>query len=499
MNKARLIPILIVITLGIVLGGLILTVDKSPGNLTEHTVDDKNKPLEPNQSNIGPRGGSYFSDHEFGLELTIFEQGVPPQFRIYLYEKGKVLPPTAAKVAIALSRLGSPIQLIHFSPEADYLLGNQVINEPHSFELIITAERNEEVMRWKMHQVESRLEMTNEMLKTIGVEIHTAGPAIIQSTVELPGEIVLNPDRMVQVVPRLPGVVVAVNFEIGQIVKKGQVLAVVESQVLADLHSQYIAAQKRLVLAQTVYKREKLLWEEKISAKQDYLAAQLALSEAKIASDLSSEKLRALGVKPKVGLQAKDLTRYEILAPISGLIVTRTMALGAALKDDVTIFTLADMASVWATITIYPKDLSLMKIGQKASIKATAFDVEGEGIVSYISPLIGGQTRTATARVILENQDGRWHPGMFVNTVLISEEVEVPIAVPTQALQTWRDWTVVFGRYGNYLEARPLELGRSDGKMVEVMKGLSAGEQYATGNSFAIKADLEKAGATHDH
>ena len=289
MNKVRLIPILIVIAVGIVLGGLILTLDKSTVSSTSSVTDGNNSQLELKQSNIGPRGGTYFSDHELSLELTIFEQGVPPQFRIYLYEKGQALPPTAATVSIALSRLGAPIQVIHFSPEADYLLGDRVIHEPHSFDLIITAERNGKTARWKMSQVETRLEMTNEMLKTIGVEIQTAGPAIIQSTLKLPGEIVLNPDRMVQVVPRLPGVVVAVKFEIGQIVKKGQVLAVVESQVLADLHSQYIAAQKRLALAQTVYEREKLLWEEKISAKQDYLAAQLALNEAKIASDLSSE------------------------------------------------------------------------------------------------------------------------------------------------------------------------------------------------------------------
>ena len=214
MNKVRLIPILIVIAIGIVLGGLILTLDKSPVSSTDPVTDGNNSQLEPKQSNIGPRGGSYFSDHEFGLELTIFEQGVPPQFRIYLYEKGKALPPSAAKVSIALSRLGAPIQLIHFSPEADYLLGDQAIHEPHSFELIITAERNGQTIRWKMSQVETRLEMTNEMLKTIGVEIQTAGPAIIQSTLKLPGEIVLNPDRMVQVVPRLPGVVAAVNLRV---------------------------------------------------------------------------------------------------------------------------------------------------------------------------------------------------------------------------------------------------------------------------------------------
>jgi cobalt-zinc-cadmium efflux system membrane fusion protein len=211
------------------------------------------------------------------------------------------------------------------------------------------------------------------------------------------------------------------------------------------------------------------------------------------------EKLKALGVRPEPGLPAKELTRYEVRAPISGLIITRTVALGAALKEDITIFTVADMSTVWTAVTVYPKDLSIVRVGQKALVKATAFDVEGEGVVTYITTLIGGQTRTATARVILDNKDGRWHPGMFVNIELVSDEIEVPVAVSAQAIQTFRDWTVVFGRYGGYLEARPLELGRSDGKMVEVLKGFAAGERYASGNSFAIKADIDKAGASHDH
>ena len=88
---------------------------------------------------------------------------------------------------------------------------------------------------------------------------------------------------------------------------------------------------------------------------------------------------------------------------------------------------------------------------------------------------------------------------MFVNAELVTEEIQVPVAVSADAIQTLDDWTVVFGRYGEYLEARPLKLGRSDGKMVEVLKGLSAGEQYAAGNSFAIKAELGKSGASHDH
>ncbi|MER0202964.1 MAG: efflux RND transporter periplasmic adaptor subunit [Nitrosomonas sp.] len=499
MNKTRLMPILIVIAIGVVLAGLILLLDKPSAVTAEMAAGDASGIAGENQPDIGPRGGKLFTGDGFGLELTIFEKGVPPQFRIYLYENGKPLPPAAAKVSIALTRLGAPVQLIKFAPEADYLLGDQVVEEPHSFDLAIAAERNGQTFRWGSSQVEARLEMTDEMLKTMGVEIQTAGPAIVKSTLKLPGEIVFNPDRIVQVVPRLPGVVAEVNFEPGQMVKKGDVLAVIESQMLADLHSQYKAAQKRLSLARTVYQREKQLWEEKISAKQDYLAAELVLNEAQIAVDLAAEKLKALGVRPEPGLPAKELTRYEVRAPISGLIITRTVALGTALKEDITIFTVADMSTVWTAVTVYPKDLSIVRVGQKALVKATAFDVEGEGVVTYITTLIGGQTRTATARVILDNKDGRWHPGMFVNIELVSDEIEVPVAVSAQAIQTFRDWTVVFGRYGGYLEARPLELGRSDGKMVEVLKGFVAGERYASGNSFAIKADIDKAGASHDH
>ncbi len=499
MNKTRLMPILIVIAIGVVLAGLILLLDKPSAVTAEMAAGDTSGIAGENQPDIGPRGGKLFTGDGFGLELTIFEKGVPPQFRIYLYENGKPLPPAAAKVSIALTRLGAPVQLIKFAPEADYLLGDQVVEEPHSFDLAIAVERNGQTFRWGSSQVEARLEMTDDMLKTMGVEIQTAGPAIVKSTLKLPGEIVFNPDRIVQVVPRLPGVVAEVNFEPGQMVKKGDVLAVIESQMLADLHSQYMAAQKRLSLARTVYQREKQLWEEKISAKQDYLAAELVLNEAQIAVDLAAEKLKALGVRPEPGLPAKELTRYEVRAPISGLIITRTVALGAALKEDITIFTVADMSTVWTAVTVYPKDLSIVRVGQKALVKATAFDVEGEGVVTYITTLIGGQTRTATARVILDNKDGRWHPGMFVNIELVSDEIEVPVAVSAQAIQTFRDWTVVFGRYGGYLEARPLELGRSDGKMVEVLKGFAAGERYASGNSFAIKADIDKAGASHDH
>jgi membrane fusion protein, heavy metal efflux system len=265
------------------------------------------------------------------------------------------------------------------------------------------------------------------------------------------------------------------------------------------LRSQLFAAKKRLGLARITFEREKQLWEEKISAKQDYLAAQQAMAEAEIASDLALVKLRTLGIPPEAIYQKGDMARYEIRAPIPGLITGKAIAQGQTLKEDAAIFTIADVSTVWAHITVYAKDLDILKLGEKATVRATAIDVEGEGVVSYISPLVGAQTRSATARIVLDNKDGRWRPGMFATAELIAEEIQVPVAVSMDAIQTLHDWSVVFGRYGTYFEARPLKLGRSDGRMVEVLAGLSAGERYAAGNSFVIKAELGKSGASHDH
>jgi cobalt-zinc-cadmium efflux system membrane fusion protein len=86
-----------------------------------------------------------------------------------------------------------------------------------------------------------------------------------------------------------------------------------------------------------------------------------------------------------------------------------------------------------------------------------------------------------------------------VQVQVTSDQTQVPVAVQAEAIQSLRDWQVVFGRYGEHLEARPLVLGRSDGQMVEVLSGLTAGEPYAAKNSFVIKAELGKAGASHDH
>lgn len=494
MEKTNLKPIIIVIVIGVILAGWILSWEKTVSSEGEHGEISAELDEE-----IGARGGKFFKTDDFGVEVTINENGVPPQFRVYLYKNDKPLPPIAAKVAITLSRLGAPAQLFAFKAEGDYLLGDHEVVEPHSFDVAIAAEWEGRTYHWGYSQIEARIEMPDETLESAGIEIKTAGPATITPRLQLPGVVSFNHHNIVRVVPRVPGIVVEVVRHLGQQINKGDVLAVIESQLLAELRSQYLAAQKRLVLTQATYEREKKLWEEKITAKQDYLLAQQLTSEAEITLDLLAAKLRAFGERPETIRQEENLTRFEIRAPISGLVITKAIARGEVIKEDTEIFTVADVSTMYANLTVYPKDLATIKNGQAAIVRATASSIEGEGVVSYIGALIDEQTRTAKARVTLENEDGHWRAGMFINIELIAEEIQVPVAVSMDALQTLYDWSVVFGRYGEHFEARPLELGRSDGEMVEVLEGLSAGELYAAGNSFAIKAELGKSGASHDH
>jgi cobalt-zinc-cadmium efflux system membrane fusion protein len=497
-KKNQLWATLAIVAAGIAIGIAILTTGRhGSGDGRDHGAEKE----AGAKTAKGPHGGRLLAQDDFALEVAIFERGVPPELRVYTYEKGKPVPPAEVKVAVQLERLGAPPEAIAFQPRGDHLGGDREIEEPHSFKVTVAAERGGKRYRWEYEQEEGRVKMTDAATKGAGIELATAGPARIRSMLQLQGEIQFNGDRVAHVVPRLAGVVVGSAKNLGDPVKKGELLITLESQTLADLRSERLAALTRLELARTTFDREKRLWEGKISAEQDYLASRTALAEAEIAYRTATQKLAALGLTPAEIARggAEGLTRYEIRAPIDGLVIEKHAAVGEAVKEDATIFVVADLSTVWVEMTVYPKDLDKVKVGQQVTVRATAFAATAEGRVSYVGSLVGEQTRSAKARVTLPNPERAWRPGLFVTVDLVENEAEVPVAVPVGAIQDYRDGNVVFGRFGDVFEARPVELGRTDGRTVEIVKGLAAGTQYGATNSYVLKADLGKAGASHDH
>ena len=171
---------------------------------------------------------------------------------------------------------------------------------------------------------------------------------------------------------------------------------------------------------------------------------------------------------------------------------------GEFVSPETTLYVVADLSTIAVDLAVPREEFGKLKEGQKVAI-ADSGEERGEAVITYLSPIGAENTQTMMARAEMPNPEMKWQPGLFVTAQVVVEETEVPVVVKDSALQTFRDWTVVFMNDGTTFEIAILELGRRDGDLVEVISGLKAGTKYATENSFVVKADVMKSGATHDH
>lgn len=340
--------------------------------------------------------------------------------------------------------------------------------------------------------------------KEHGLELAQAGPVTLQSDLSLPGEVALNENNLVHIVPRLTGVVREVHKNLGDEVTKGELLAIIDSRDLAEVKSSYLAALERRELAQTRFSRESELLAKKITPADDYQAAKQALAEEEINIRSAEQQLSTLGLSAEaIGAirtgSDRTLTDYSVVSPINGTVIEKHLNVGEFVDGQADAFVLADMSEVWVLVVVYAADLRNVRQGQQVMVRSEDLNLESAGEVAYIGALVGEATRTARATVELPNPDGLWRPGLYVTVNVNQDETPVPVGVPVGAVQPLQDDQVVFVQEGDAFEARPVQLGRSDGRSVEILSGLRSGETYVAKNSFLVKADIEKAGAAHEH
>ena len=343
------------------------------------------------------------------------------------------------------------------------------------------------------HTPEELVKINDLQRKKIDIKLGTAGPGKLLTVIDLPGEIVLDADHLAHIVPLLPGVVREVRKKLGQTVHQGDVMAVIESRELADSKAVYLASSEKVALAQATFTREEQLWQKKINAKQEYLDAGNSLSEAKIEHRSAVQKLLFLGfsegfIKDFQKHPDKSLTRYVITAPIEGTVVQKHITLGEKVNDDTAIFTIADLSHVWVDLSVPQKDLVSIKRGQKTRISLGFGTPDAEGKISYVSPMADKKTRTALARVVLQNPDRYWRPGLFVKARISMGEVQIPLMIPKEAIQRLENENVVFVEAKGGYEPKHVSVGRSDGSNVEILSGLFAGERYVAKGGFELKA-----------
>ncbi len=197
----------------------------------------------------------------------------------------------------------------------------------------------------------------------------------------------------------------------------------------------------------------------------------------------------------------ESLAPYELKTLTIGTVIEKHITRGEAVTRGSQAFVIADLGSVWVNLSVYQKDLATVAVGQSVTISAGHDLPETTGKISYITPTVDEETRTATARVVLSNTKKRWRPGMFVSGRVVVERTDVPLAVPVTTLQTMADQTVVFVEADAGFQARTVTTGRSDDRYVEIRTGLTPGERYVSHGGFTLRAELsrEQFDAGHGH
>lgn len=196
----------------------------------------------------------------------------------------------------------------------------------------------------------------------------------------------------------------------------------------------------------------------------------------------------------------ESLAGFDVLTMISGTVIEKHITLGEAVGRGGAAFVVADLSSVWVELTVYQRDLHEVRQGQPATI-LVGHERWDEGRIDYVTPVVSEQTRTATARVVLPNPEGRWFPGMFVTGRITVDRRPCAVTVLRTALHTLEDETVVFRETGEGFVPVPVRIGRTDEVRAEIVEGLAAGDRYVSGGGFTLKAELgkESFGSGHAH
>lgn len=347
---------------------------------------------------------------------------------------------------------------------------------------------------------DGRVKLSPAALANAKLSLQKAGPGKVSVTLTLPGEVALNSERVAHVTPRVPGTVREVKKQLGESVKKGDALAVLDSRELADMQRDLLAAKERHTLAESNFKRQEQLFGEKIAAEKDYLAAKQALAEANIELRAASQKLSA-GAGARGGGSGLVLT-----APLDGTVIEKHAVVGEVLSDQRLAFVIADLSTLWVNVTVYAKDLPRVQAGQRALVRAEGIAEAAAGQVTYVDRVVGEQSRSAVARIVLDHPDEHWRSGLFVTADIAVEQVEAEVVIADDAVQRVDGQDAVFVQESDAFVVRPVVLGRQGfaaagqrERFVEVRSGLRAGETYVANGSFLLKAELGKAEAGHEH
>ena len=345
--------------------------------------------------------------------------------------------------------------------------------------------------------------MTAEAQKQNGVVVAPAAKQRLSGVISATGKVEVNADRIAHVSPRIPGKIVTVTASLGDSVGAGQTLATLDSVELGEALSRYRQSKTKLALAQSNMERVKALVEKKIAARKDILQAETDYKTTQTELHTDEERLSLYGVS-RSDLRGDDHNKplLPVRSPIGGVITEKHAIVGELADPSRSLYTVADLSSVWVMVDINEKDLARVHKGQAATVAVGAFpDLKLKGRITYIADLVNESTRTVKARIEVANPGRKLKPEMFA-TVELSLPADAPpvVAIPEDALQDLDGNKVVFVTEKDAeFAARQVQAGRATGGMIEIVAGLKEGERYAVKGAFILKSELKKGEMKDEH
>jgi cobalt-zinc-cadmium efflux system membrane fusion protein len=335
--------------------------------------------------------------------------------------------------------------------------------------------------------------LTREVIASAAIRTAKVAREALPITVSLPGELVADPDKTARISSPVAGRIEQVSFKEGSVVKKGDVLAILRVPDLAQVRSTYSSSLAKAKAARANAERLKELSAQRLASEQAYLDAAAQADALEIEANAAEQRLSAFGTAAGKGAPSQIALR----APIAGTVVLRNAVVGQPVTSDETIGEIVELSELWFLARVFEKDLSRLHVGANAEVQLNAYpDERFAGSVEYIGKQVDPNARTLTARIRLQNSQGKLSVGLFGTAFVSTSERgtrKATLVILRSALTEVAGKPVVFVRHpdGDF-ELHDVVLGESAGGKVEIVSGLREGEEVVVDGVFTLKSAVLK-------
>jgi cobalt-zinc-cadmium efflux system membrane fusion protein len=342
------------------------------------------------------------------------------------------------------------------------------------------------------------IQLDPKSTQSANLQIEEVSLKSLKNILQVPGKIQFNENKLAHVGSRVPGRVVEVIANLGDKVKEGDSLAVIDSTELGTAQSEYLKAKANLLAQEKSYQRAKKLLEGKAISLGEYQKREAEYLNVRAEFKAAEDRLHLLGLSEeevkRIGSEHIIKSRVAVRAPFSGTVVERHATLGEIIEPATNLFTVADLSTLWAIADVPEKDIPQIKIGLPIEVKVSPYPNEAfKGTVTYIGDQIDPSTRTVRVRTEVDNSLGKLKPEMFATVFITTDVVSNVLAIPEEAVQTDGNKKVVFIDKGNGgFEKREVSLGRQIDSFYRVLDGIKPGEKIVTKGSFLLKSEAQK-------